>query len=382
MLEINNNDIEKPRVVDCVEMSERLAEELFKSPLKAKLKIISIDLCFGSSGDYTDNKFSIKVDGLIQNEDLEDSKVLKEKFVIIAMDLMGNKKIAEELIQFFWEVKLYNNNKEKINENKEVDTSNKKKFEIGAKFNTIEGSFNQYGNKNKIEHEMGRVMLIDIWATWCGYCVKPMEENITIFKELNCKEEESKIDIIAISADKDNVHKTWVDYIKTKKWGELQHYRNKSIMETVEIKSIPHIIIVDINSKIYYSGHPSGIKNLKETLKNLAKGMTEPEKEKLTIEKQLMTKEDPNPQWGFNPKSDREEIVNTINDIILNKGIHTAKFVVSTKFMFHDGKKISYTQPIFSGYVSVGEYETMQEVGIMVTEDFGLKDVQYNLKIR
>lgn len=359
VLQIKSDEV--PKYVDPLELSEKLSIELFRSPFKSKIKIITISVCFGPTGINAENKFSIKIDGRIESDDMENIKLLKENFISITNKLVQNRKIAEEMIQFFWEVKVA------------------QKFEIGAKFPGLEGCFNQYGNKNKIEHDEGRVMLLDIWATWCGYCVKPMDENIKISRELK-KDEIENVDIIAISADTDKQHKEWVDFIKTKKWMEIDHYRNKSIMETLELSGIPHIFIVDKKGFIFYSGHPSKI-DLKETLKKLSKGELANTDEKLTIEKQLTTKEDPNPQWDKNKKEEREEMVSMVNDMIMNKGIDTVKFVVSTKLLFSDGKRLSYSQPIFSGYVLPNQFEMIQEVGIIVSEDFGLKDVQYNLKM-
>jgi thioredoxin-related protein len=359
-----------PKVVDCIELSEKLADELFKSPLREKLKIISIDLMFGSGGIYTDNKFSIKIDGKIEKEESEELNYLKNRFIQIAEVLYNSRKTAEDLIKFFWEVKV------------------SQEFEVGAKLNLIEGCFNIYGNKNKIEHEEGRVMLIDVWATWCGYCKKPMDENVLIHREL--KDSFTNIDIVAISCDSDNDHRKWVDFLKSNKWTELQHYRNKNIMQHFGLESIPHILIIDQEGKIFYSGHPSKI-NIKDTLKKLASvgqsncsniesGITQPE-EKLTVEKQILTKEDPNPHWLNNSKLEREEICNTLNDIIQGKGVDSVKFAVSTKILYSYGKRKSYTQPILTGYLNQEQYETVQEIAIMISEDFGIKDVQYNVKL-
>jgi thiol-disulfide isomerase/thioredoxin len=366
---VQNNQEGMPKVVDCIELSEKLADELFKSPLREKLKIISIDLMFGSGGIYTDNKFSIKIDGKIEKEDSEELNYLKNRFIQIAEALYSSRKTAEDLIKFFWDVKVT------------------QQFEAGSKLNSIEGCFNIYGNKNKIEHEEGRVMLIDIWATWCGYCKKPMDENVQIYREL--KDSYPNIDVIAISCDADNDHRKWVDFLKTNKWTELQHYRNKNIMQYFGLESIPHIFIINQEGKIFYSGHPSKI-NIKDTLKKLAnigqsnnniESGSAPTEEKLTVEKQILTKEDPNPHWLNNAKLEREEICNTINDIIQGKGVDSVKFAVSTKILYSNGKRKSYTQPILTGYINQEQYESVQEIAIMVSEDFGIKDVQYNVKL-
>lgn len=365
LLKIYTDKQVKP--VDCIELSEHLASELFKSPLNGKVKIVAIELCFGSSGSSgsADNKFSLKIEGKIGNEDIDEVIYLKERFYEITQSVTKiDKKEAQKVIDHFWEVKLRN------------------KFDAGEKFNVIENCFNQYGNKQKVGFEPGRVMLIDIWATWCRYCHAPMDENVKIFNELS--QTHPNVDIIAISCDSDNDHNNWKNFVRMKKWGDLQHYRNRDIMATVGLQSIPHILIVDTNGIITYSGYPGKVQNLRDTLINLSEGGDSgngSSNSKQTAEQVILTREDPNPQWGENPKEDRDEIVNTINDIILGKGINTVKFVVSTKILYFDGKRKTHTQPIFSGTIMDGQFEAIQEIGIMVSEDFGLKDVQYNVKL-
>ena len=49
---------ENPKHIDPIELSEKLSIELFRSPFKSKIKIITINACFGPNGLNNENTFS------------------------------------------------------------------------------------------------------------------------------------------------------------------------------------------------------------------------------------------------------------------------------------------------------------------------------------
>jgi thiol-disulfide isomerase/thioredoxin len=348
--QIHNKIIESIEVVDCLQLSSAMSQELFKSPLSDKIKIIAIELCFGS--DPVKNKFSIKIDGVVSESDLDELVYLRSRFEEIAQSQIGDRKKANELIDYFWSV----------NEQKKIST--------------ISDCYNIYGNKQKIEHEEGRVMLVDIWGTWCKFCQEPMNENVALYNEL--KESYPEIDFIGIANDQDSTHKNWVDFVKSRKWNQIMQYRNNKIIENLGISSIPHFILVDKKGIVVFSDHPSKITNLRNKLIELT---TSTKKDDEDAYEKIMKRVNPNPQWLQNSKDERNSIVDTLNEIIESYNLPSVKFLVSTKILYFNGKTFIFSQPIFSGYVSDINFENLQQIGIMITDDFGLKDLQYNVKL-
>jgi thiol-disulfide isomerase/thioredoxin len=352
-LGVQNKVFDSYETVDCEVLSSALALELSQSPLSTKIKIIAIDLCFGS--DPTKNKFSIKIEGEVSKSDNDEIIYLRRRFEEIAETQIRHKIKSKELIDFFWSV-----NEEK-------------------KFTAISDSFNLYGNKEKIEHEEGRLMLIDIWGTWCKFCVEPMNKNVALYNEL--KETYPNIDFIGIANDPDNTHRNWVDFVKSRKWNQIIQYRNNKIIENLGITSIPHLILVDSKGSIVFSDNPSKISNLKSKLIELMTSSEKDSKNNEVVLENLTKRIDPNPQWLQNSKTERNEIVDTINELIGSYNITSVKFLVSTKILYLNKKTYIYSQPILSGYVSDLNFESLQQLGIMISEDFGLKDLQYNVKL-
>ena len=72
------------------------------------------------------------------------------------------------------------------------------------------GPFGDYGEienvlddgKSHLKHEAGQVLLVDVWATWCGPCQGPMRHN----QEMLVKNEAAwagKVRIVAVSVDEE-----------------------------------------------------------------------------------------------------------------------------------------------------------------------------------
>lgn len=110
----------------------------------------------------------------------------------------------------------------------------------------------------KIEFHPGYIMVIDVWATWCKYCLSPIESCNKIISKygrevLNTK----KVKLMTISCDEKlgNV----IDFVKKQGWEMIESYYKKGIREELGVKSLPHIIVVDRNGEIIYNGNPNEV---------------------------------------------------------------------------------------------------------------------------
>lgn len=116
----------------------------------------------------------------------------------------------------------------------------------------------------------GKVVLIDVWATWCGPCQAQIPHLLKLEKELK----DSGIVFIGVSVDEEKNHDKWLDMIKEKGLKGIQLFANgwSKITEDYEIKGIPRFIVVDKNGNLVAKqapvpSDPALKKMLLETLK-------------------------------------------------------------------------------------------------------------------
>lgn len=344
----NNND---PHTSSAIKICQRFSDEVIKSGISEKLKVTELEII---DGGLILNK-EIKVRGNVEPEEENECNYLKDKLTEIISQYMlsGDQSLysAKNVIDQIWAV--------------EVNKTMTKPYE------TLEG-YDTSGNKRKIIPDDGKVMLIDIWATWCGYCMEPMEENMKLSKEL------PDVEFYGLSTDKNDQQQTWAGMIRSKKWNQIPQYRNPNAMEIVGIESIPSIMIVDKKGMIKYLGHPKKI-DLKQTLLSLCNDQKIQSSN--SIKSDLCDKENPNPTWLDNNTDAKITIVNNINNMILENDIQGVKFMVNTKTRFYKGEKRIYTQPIFYGSVWDRDFESLQILGATITDFFALRDIEYACKL-
>ena len=96
----------------------------------------------------------------------------------------------------------------------------------------------------------GKYVYIDVWATWCGPCIK----QVPYLKALEERYHDKNIVFVSISVDKENVKEKWKQMIIDKELGGVQLFADKSFnsdfMNAYAINSIPRFILIDPEGKI------------------------------------------------------------------------------------------------------------------------------------
>jgi thiol-disulfide isomerase/thioredoxin len=133
------------------------------------------------------------------------------------------------------------------------------------------GPFGDYGEidnvldegKTILSHKAGEVLLVDVWATWCGPCQRPMQHNQEML-EKNEAAWGDRVRIVGVSVDEEK--ETIAARVNSRKWTKIQHLTllgwkgEHQLIKNFSITGIPFVCLVDKFGKIAYTGHPSSIK--------------------------------------------------------------------------------------------------------------------------
>lgn len=118
----------------------------------------------------------------------------------------------------------------------------------------------------------GRVLYIDIWATWCAPC----QEELPMLKELEEMFKGTNVTFVSMSIDKDKA--AWEKQVKGDKLGGVQLYAgpDSEFCDAYKVSGIPRFIMIDKEGKIVEANmsRPSDEKTI-ERLGMMAEGLEE-----------------------------------------------------------------------------------------------------------
>ncbi len=106
------------------------------------------------------------------------------------------------------------------------------------------------GSEISLSSMFGKVLYIDVWATWCGPCVK----EVPYFKALAQKyREDGRICFISLSIDRDKDRDRWVEFIDKEKpfWPQfrLDDTHQNTFCSKVGINAIPRFLLIGPDGK-------------------------------------------------------------------------------------------------------------------------------------
>lgn len=102
----------------------------------------------------------------------------------------------------------------------------------------------------------GKLVYVDVWATWCGPC----KREIPHLKALESEYRGKAIEFVSISVDKAKDHQTWLDMVADKELKGIQLFADKDwksdFVKGYAIDGIPRFILIDKNGNIISADAP------------------------------------------------------------------------------------------------------------------------------
>ncbi|MDL2322499.1 TlpA family protein disulfide reductase [Bacteroidales bacterium OttesenSCG-928-A17] len=112
------------------------------------------------------------------------------------------------------------------------------------------------GKKVSLSDFQGKMVYIDVWATWCGPCIREIPALKKVEEEYHSKD----IVFMSISVDSDKDKQKWKDFVKKENLVGVQLFAgNQSddlLMLPYKINAIPHFILIGKDGKIISAKAP------------------------------------------------------------------------------------------------------------------------------
>ena len=149
-----------------------------------------------------------------------------------------------------------------------LSTDDKFKKDITAKYTLIKNLVkgmpspefvkyeNHKGGTTSLKDLKGKYVYIDVWATWCGPCIREIPALKKVEKQFHGK----NIEFVSTSIDKAAEHNKWVEMVKEKELGGTQLIAdndwNSKFVKDYAIEGIPRFILIDPQGNIVNADAP------------------------------------------------------------------------------------------------------------------------------
>lgn len=210
------------------------------------------DLVYNNFSQQYDPNATDKLAPLVTYLSKVKSENIKSDLAALLINLISDKNTPEENNKIITTVKKYVKDKD-ILAQLEARMASMVSFKDGLPlpaFNLVDRD----GKMVSSDSFKGKLLYIDLWATWCAPCKK----EIPALQKLEAEYQGKNIAFVSISIDE--VKKQWDDFLKNNKMTGVQLFanilENPNFIHTYEATSIPRFVLVDKEGKVISTNAP------------------------------------------------------------------------------------------------------------------------------
>jgi len=128
-------------------------------------------------------------------------------------------------------------------------------------------AMNRAGEAVKLSDLKGKKVYVDVWATWCGPCIREIPSLKTLESDLH----KENIEFVSVSIDKADDKQKWMDMVAEKELKGVQLMAEgdwkSDVAKGYNITGIPRFLLIDENGRIASANAPRpSDPNIKEVL--------------------------------------------------------------------------------------------------------------------
>lgn len=137
---------------------------------------------------------------------------------------------------------------EGIEERSAEEIANYKEYAPKFEFASIDGQ------NVSVDDLKGKILYIDIWATWCRPCL----DQLPAMKELEEKYRDTDVQFVSISVDSERDREKWEKMVHTKEMKGLQLYAGSSqtFHKDYKVTTIPRFVIIGKDGELIDGNAP------------------------------------------------------------------------------------------------------------------------------
>ncbi len=109
----------------------------------------------------------------------------------------------------------------------------------------------------------GRIVLIEFWATWCGPCIRALDELDRL--QANHPEWNGKVELIAVSVDEDR--EDAVKFFRKERWaGITAVWAGPDVLKSYRVSGLPTMFVIGQDGRVAGADHRLDISELVQSL--------------------------------------------------------------------------------------------------------------------